>query len=229
MLTLTKKLNLGEPLNWCPSRKHQHRRCWAAFCTPACMQNLISWLLPGTLIRIGVKHWGTMEAGLKSLQSAALSGNLCQIRSHEAGSWWLPRTGGSGWKCQGFGALPRPPALLGHRQVSLSLCPDPFWGSPLPCPLPQLPSHAPSPSHPPQDPVCPAGSVPFPFWGSGTSQIAQVPVLILICWELASVMGACKSSSGTGSPRLPPHWSPLAVSSPGCIVISCDEAFQKTK
>lgn len=107
--------------------------------------------------------------------------------------------------------------------------PLPFLGSPLPCPLPQLPSHAPSPSHPPQDPVCPAGSVPFPFWGSGTSQITQVPVLILICWELASVMGACKSSSGTGSPRLPPHWSPLAVSSPGCIVISCDEAFQKTK
>lgn len=111
--------------------------------------------------------------------------------------------------------------------------PVPLSGSLLgqPPSLPPSPASQPrsQPLASPQDPVCPAGSVPFPFWGSGTSQIAQVPVLILICWELASVMGACKSSSGTGSPRLPPHWSPLAVSSPGCIVISCDEAFQKTK
>lgn len=97
--------------------------------------------------------------------------------------------------------------------------------------LPPSPASQPrsQPLASPQDPVCPAGSVPFPYWGSGTSPIAQGPVLILICWELASVMGACKSSSGTDSPRLPPHWSPLAVSSPGCIVISCDEAFQKMK
>lgn len=157
----------------CPSRKHQHRRCWAAFCTPACMQNLISWLLPGTLIRIGVKHRGTMKARLKSLQSAALSGNLCQIRSHEAGSWWLPRTGGSGWKCQGFGALPGPPALLGHRQVSLPLCPDPsccpFEAAPFLAPFPSFPATLPAPRIPPrtrcaqQDPsLSPSGAQAHP-------------------------------------------------------------------
>lgn len=109
-----------------------------------------------------------MEAGLKSFQSAALSGNLCQIRSHEAGSWWLPQTGGSGWKCQGFGARPRPPALLGHRQVSLSLCPDPsccpFGAAPFLAPFPSFPATLPAPRIPP-GPGVPSRIRPFPLLG----------------------------------------------------------------
>lgn len=137
----------------------------ATFCTPACMQNLISWLLPGKLIRrrrFGVKHRATMEAGLKSLQSAALLGYLCWIRCHEAGSRWLPQTGGSGWKHQGFGALPGPQHCWDRGRCpcpSVRIPPAALLG--LPRSLPPSAATLPDPCIPP-GPRVPSRIRPFP-------------------------------------------------------------------